>query len=409
MIPRQFVPISIGVFVIVAALGLYPLALLIALLILTSEVARLWSRYSLARLEYTREFGQTRAIFGEEIDLAIRVVNRKILPLPWLEVDDQLPDSLPIVGHTLYPSSTPRHSLLSNLFSFGPYEQITRRYRLRCAARGYFAFGPAMFRSGDVFGFGSREHVDEHIDHLLVYPRVLPIAELGLPAKRPFGDTKAASRLFEDPTRIRSVRPFEFGDPLKRVNWKATARTGELQVKQFDPTASHDLLIVLNTATFEHSWQGVHIDLFETAICVTASVASHALAEGFPVGLHVNSTLPGSDQNIKLAPGRGNEQEPRILEALAKLSPFISMTLESHLRREQRALPWSSTIVVVSATATSELLTILLALRRNGHHVVFIGVGSEVPDQLPGLVTYRVPVMEDLSFKDEPEPALSIR
>src|SRR5262245_38186697 len=114
MIPRNLLPISVGIFLLMAALGFSPLPLLIALLVLTSEVARLWSKYSLARIEYVREFGQPRAIFGEEIDFAVRVVNRKILPLPWLEVDDQVPEPLPVVGFTLFPSATPRHSLLSN-------------------------------------------------------------------------------------------------------------------------------------------------------------------------------------------------------------------------------------------------------------------------------------------------------
>lgn len=377
---------------LLAAVGLrlYPLALLLALLLVSSGLARLWITRSLDRVEYRRHFSQRRAFFGEEIELAVEAVNRKLLPLPWLEVDDEVPLALPVGEEPLFPSARPRRVLLSNMYSLGPYERVIRRYRLRCRARGYWAFGPATLRSGDVFGFGQREREVPDLDYLLIYPKIVPVDQLGLPAKQPFGDYRARERLFEDPTRLRAVRPFEPGDPLKRVHWKATARTGDLQVKQFDPTATLDLYLVLNLATLDYSWQGTRPDLLETAITVAASAAAHALAEGFPVGIMANGMVHGSDRPLKIAPGRGNDQLIRLLEALAKLSPFVTLSLDELLRQERRALPWAATIVCVTAIAAEPLLAVLTALQRAGHPIVLILIGDADLGPLPGLTVYRV-------------------
>ena len=390
MITRALVPAVLLLLVLAIGLRLYPLALLLALLLVSSALARLWIDRALDRVEYRRSFSQTRAFFGEEIELAVEVVNRKLLPLPWLEVDDEAPLALPIGDTPLFPSARPRRVLLSNTYSLGPYERVIRRYRVRCRARGYWPFGPATLRSGDVFGFGQREREASAVDYLLIYPKTVPVERLGLPAKQPFGDYRARERLFEDPTRLRAVRPFEPGDPLKRVHWKATARTGQVQVKQFDPTATLDLYLALNLATFDYSWQGTRPDLLETAIAVAASVATHALGDGFPVGLLANGMTHGSDRPLKIAPGRGNDQLLRLLEGLAKLSSFVTLSLDDLLRQERRALPWSATLVCVTAILAEPLLAVLTALHRAGHPVVLIIIGDADLGPLPGITVYRV-------------------
>jgi len=71
---------------------------------------------------------------------------------------------------------------------------------------------------------------------LLVYPRIIPLTGYDLTSRRPIGDVLLMHRLFEDPTRISGVRPYELGDPLNRVHWRATARTGVLHSKVHEPS-----------------------------------------------------------------------------------------------------------------------------------------------------------------------------
>ena len=73
---------------------------------------------------------------------------------------------------------------------------------------------------------------------LYVYPKAADAQRLDLPFRNLMGQALARRSLLLDPFETQSVRPYESYDPYRSVNWKATARTGELKVNVFSPTAS---------------------------------------------------------------------------------------------------------------------------------------------------------------------------
>jgi uncharacterized protein (DUF58 family) len=80
-------------------------------------------------------------------------------------------------------------------------------------------------RTGDLFGLVSRELDLDLTSVLVVYPRVVPVTALGLPARQPIGERRTRSWLFEDPSRLVGVREHRPGDSLRRIHWAASART----------------------------------------------------------------------------------------------------------------------------------------------------------------------------------------
>src|SRR5690606_8096188 len=118
------------------------LALLCVLLLLTAGLARLWDRWSLARISYERTLSHQRAFPGDEVELAIRIANRKLLPLARLEVLDLIPQGLEVLDHTMLHDPEGR-TLLERSTSLRWYEALTWRYRLRCHERGVYRLGPA--------------------------------------------------------------------------------------------------------------------------------------------------------------------------------------------------------------------------------------------------------------------------
>ena len=128
-----------------------PLLLTLAVvLLLVAASARLWWRFGLSEVTYRRRF-PARAFYGEEIELELVTENAKPLPLIWLEVVDDFPRRLEVVGTDLEPSGKPNVGLFRTFFGVRPYERIRRRYHLRCTARGYHHFGPARLTTGDPF------------------------------------------------------------------------------------------------------------------------------------------------------------------------------------------------------------------------------------------------------------------
>jgi uncharacterized protein (DUF58 family) len=416
-----------------------PLLLVIGLLgALVLAATDIWVKYCLQDLRYQRQFSEQRALFGEEIQLSLSVENAKLLPLPWLEIEDSVPQPLTFKGRHLRVNISNNMVILENLFSLRWYERVTRPYTVLCNARGVHMFGPTVLRSGDVFGFLNRQESLINRQYLLVYPMVVPLSRFGLPSRHPFGDNRAPRRLLEDPSRVIGVRDYMYGDELRRIHWKATARTMQLQSKVYQATTTYTLVLFLNVTSQLDAWYGVRPELLELASCATASVADWALDQGYAVGLYANSIMympemgmsistshPSSladeseelssasvltqegeekekrleavvaDQlkrrRIHLPPASNEEQRKRIMETLARVQSYFGSSIEDLIQAERTRLPAGATVVVVTSTVSDPLLDSLSRVKQSGHAVTILFVGdSPLPTTLAGVTVYRI-------------------
>ena len=417
--------------VLVAILLRQPLLVIVGLLILVvTGTTDIWARYCLRDLYYRRQFSEQRVLFGEEITLSLSIENAKLLPLPWLETEDNVPRALLFPSGDIHVSPRSNTALLENLFSPRWYERVTRRYTIRCNARGVHAFGPTTLRSGDVFGFLSREVALPNWQYLLVYPLVVPLTRFGLPARHPFGDHRAPRRLLEDPSRVIGVRDYVYGDELRRIHWKATARTMQMQSKIYEPTTTYTLVLFLNVVSQLDAYYGINPEVQELCICATASVAHWAIDQGYAVGLYANTImympevglsadagedhsqlngepaaqgqLPGQEikaaleaqlkrRRIHLPPASSEEQRKRIMEVLARIQSYFGSTIEDVILTERTRLPAGATVVVVTSTISDLLLDALARVRQSGHAVAILYAGNTpLPTRLAGVTVYHL-------------------
>lgn len=377
--------------------GQEALLFMAALLVTVVPLTRGWNRWSLRNIGYTRALSESRAFVGENVELSIELSNNKLLPLSWIRVDDRLPDTMPPVGRDLIPSGLPRIGLLSHVAALSWYEKVRWHYQIPCNQRGFYFFGPVGLRSGDIFGIFESDAVIEGTTRLIVYPQVQPLERLGLPAKDPFGGQRAPRPLFEDPTRIVGVRDYHPDDPMRRVHWKATARTQQLQVRVWEPTEEQQTVVLLNAATFRRHWQGINRDLLEWVISVAASICMHAFDDRNAVGLLANASVPQSDQPVKVLPGRSPHQMRYVLEALAAITVFATMPIERLLRTESPKMGWGATLVVVTAVVTEELQAEMLRLHRAGRRLTLVSLDNNFSEEAAaqfgaqGITVYRLP------------------
>jgi uncharacterized protein (DUF58 family) len=431
---------ALGLAIAIAAVPFHqPLLLIIGLLILiVTGTAEIWGRYCLQDLDYKREFSEKRVLFGEEITLSLSVENAKLLPLPWLETEDSVPSALVYPDRHMRISIRSNSAVFENLFSTLPYERVTRRYTIQCIARGVHTFGPTVLRSGDVFGFLNREVSLPNWQYLLVYPMIVPLTRFGLPARHPFGDYRAPRRLLEDPSRVIGVRDYSYGDDLRRIHWKATARTMQLQSKVYEPTTTFTLVIFLNVVSQLDAYYGINPELQELSICAAASVADWALNQGFAVGLYANTIMympevglsadedweKESPQNvtqgaqedkregqqqagdnslrtvleeqmkrrrIHLPPASNEEQRKRIMEVLARVQSYFGSSIEDVIQTERTRLPAGATVVVITSTIGELLLDSLTRMRQSGHAITVLYAGdTPLPMKLAGATVYHI-------------------
>jgi len=361
-------------------------------LLLTIVAGRWWSDRALRDVTYRRRIARKRAFPGETVDVEVLVENAKLLPVPWLRVEDEWPLDVPLTdSQVLGPSYKRDMGNLTHVFALRWYERIRRQYTLLADKRGVYGLGPTRLHSGDVFGLFQTERVIEEQDFLIVYPRIFALAELGLPSKEPFGDTRARHHLFEDPSRTMGARDFYPGDSFRHVHWPATARRQQLQARVYEPTTTLTAVICLNVATFPRPWEGILPELFERAIVVAASLAAHAVESRYSVGLVSNGAVPRSDRPIRVKPGRSPDQLTRILELLAAITGYVTAPMGRFLLRSSPALPWGATLVVVTPIVTDELLASIIQLRSAGRRIVLVSLDKEAPPELYGVVTHHLP------------------
>ncbi len=266
---------------LVFQLGLlaYAMYALLGVMLLSRFLARAWSE----NLNATRECNRLTAQIGENVAVVITIENTGALPVAWLLVEDLLPRAALIYD----PPSLRVSGRRLQLAMFNRRGRKSLYYQLQCNRRGYYQIGPLVLETGDLFGLHRRFRVATEPHFLLVYPQVQPLEGFDIASRRPIGEVRMSYRLFEDPTRVCGVRRYEPGDPLNRVHWRATARTGVLHSKIYEPSTVAGATIVLDF--HQQSFDARHEPYrSELAVTAAASLANAVFQMGQQVGLVTN-------------------------------------------------------------------------------------------------------------------------
>jgi uncharacterized protein (DUF58 family) len=369
-----------------------PLIVLTVSLFVVLGIAWWWKNLSLNGVIYKRKFHFTRGFPGEKTKFLIEVENRKFLPISWLRSQDSWYKAVgPDHEDILAPSHIPDRGILTNIFSMRWYARARREYQLIFRKRGVYQIGPVRLDSGDLFGFYEKSKETGPLDRLTVFPQLIPEIIDELPAEDPFGDRRSRRRLFEDPNRPMGVRAYHPEDSFRRVHWPATARTGQLQVKVFQPTSGQVMVICMNVATFSRHWEGVYPELLEHMIQMAATLVNQGLQDGYKVGLISNGCLAHADQPFRIPPGRSPQQLINLLEALAAVTPIVTAPFERFLVREAPRIPFGATLVILTATTGTELAQALLQLKKHERKITVFCLADEPFPQIPGIACIQTP------------------
>ncbi len=351
---------------------------------------------ALDKIRYTRRFHFTRGFPGEQTEARITIENKKMLPLSWLRASDSWPFAVgPEDQDTLSPSHIQGQGYLVNLYSLRWHERITRSYILRFQKRGIYPIGPLMLEAGDLFGLYDQQIEIENQEYLTVFPEMLAMDPLRLRAEDPFGERRSPKPLIEDPNRPMGIRPYRPEDGFRRIHWNATARTGELQVKVYQPVSSRVMVLCFNVSTELHFWLGYSPALMEHMIKLCATLAYEGMEDGYMVGLFCNGCLAHSDQPFRIQPGRSPNQLAVLLGALAGVTPYVTAPFESFLVRSMTEIPFGATLVVVTALVPESLQDTLIRLRRYRPNITLISLAPEPPPELPKIHTIHLPFVEE--------------
>jgi uncharacterized protein (DUF58 family) len=269
--------------------------------------------------------------------------------------------------------------------------QISRTFHLTFQSRGVYPVGPVRLESGDPFGYFQNEFEENAQEYLTVYPQILSGINLEIPAEDPTGLRHAPHSLFQDINQPIGVRPYQKEDTFRIIHWPATARSGQLQSKLYQPILSKVMTIMLNVSTTAKPWLGTSHELTEQLIRVAATLAYQNFQKGYSIGMASNGCLAHSDRPFLIMPGRSRENLSMILESLAAVTPYITCPFEEYLVQSIPRIPYGSTIVVVTGLVTPILWETLLRLKSHRNQLALVSLDRDEPPYIPGVHTYHLP------------------
>ncbi len=333
---------------------------------------------SFGRLQVTRATQRTYLFPGETTRITLEFSNPTMVPITWLSGYDRLPSQLGGGRVTRWILSVP------------PKSVVTTGYDVRSSRRGVYTVGPVEMEAGDPLGLHRRRATSQSFHDIVVYPELLPIGELGLPSNLPLGNVKAQRRIYPDPSRLAGVRPYQPGDPKQWIHWKATARTHELHVKQFEHTVTLDTFVLLNFNERDYKI-GVRWHDVELAISVAAALANHLTTLGESFGFVTNAHLKyyGAiqpvrtersevDRVVRVTPRKGSGHLMRVLEILAAATCEPCAEFVEVVSHEARHFGWGATLLMVTPVDSDDLIETCLMLAESGYRILIFVTGERV-------------------------------
>jgi uncharacterized protein (DUF58 family) len=186
-------------------------------------------------------------------------------------------------------------------------QKLTHRYSVRCTRRGVYEVGPLVAIKGDPLGLTQRETLVAEPFELLVHPRIEIVSDR--PLTRQFEDPPIrppVSKPWPSGLEFYGMREYKPGDDLRRIVWRASARTGKIMVREAEQGITDKITIILDTDRGAHSRDGEGLsESFEAGVRAAASLAVRHLREGYEVKIETNGgpltrTLRGADKQMPL-------------------------------------------------------------------------------------------------------------
>ncbi len=272
---------------------------------------RHWHRNVTVRLRF-----ETDALYaGDETKLYEIIENRKAAPVPVLEVGFHTEKALDFAQED--NANVSDYIYKRDIFAVLGRQKITREIPLRCTKRGYYAVKEAELTT---YSLQYRKRFSKALESdaaIYVYPKMTNVSDIMPLCERMLGTLQCAKRLYEDPFAFRTIREYTIADPMKTINWKASAKTGELMVNTFDSTLSQKAMLFLDVAdTGILKYEG----LVEESIAIAATLVRRLLRQGIEAGFCFNGVkaAQNGEQTRGFAPANEKGMLVRMERMLAE-------------------------------------------------------------------------------------------
>lgn len=314
------------------------------LLVLLAVSTMLGRRHGL-QLDVERSASPARVSVDEPATVSLTVRNLEKVRSPVVLAEEQLDYALGDRPRFVIPAMDPQ-------------ERRTMQYAVRAHTRGVHRLGPLGVRVKDPFGLTTRAAAVGELDSLLVLPEVHELSAGRALGRGAGADGNIPHRVALHGEDDQAIREYRDGDDLRRIHWPATARTGDLMVRQEDRPARRRAVILLDSRAAAHAGTG-RANSLEWAVSMCASAAGHLTSQGYDV--HLLTADAGDPSGA-----RRDTTLDDMLDTLARIVAGDDSGFEQALRAASADSLHGGAVLAVTGALTDETAHALAVLRQPG-------------------------------------------
>ena len=228
-------------------------------------------------------FASAYVYAGQETKFYEVIENRKAVPVPVMEVRFRTKRELDFSNTDNTVVSD--HIYKRDIFAILGRQKITREIPVKCTKRGRYMISDAEISTHTLLYEMRYSKGIETDAEIYVYPKMTYVSEIAMVCEQLLGTLQCAKRLYEDPFAFRTIRSYTTDDPMKSINWKASAKTGSLMVNTYDSVQSQKAMIFLDV---EDAGIIKREELVEESIAMSATLVRKLLRQNIEVGFAYN-------------------------------------------------------------------------------------------------------------------------
>lgn len=327
-----------------------------------------WKRGLTARVA----FADSSLCEGEETILTEEIVNDKRMPLPALEIRFALDRQLSYLSEAKENASISDKTYRRDVFSLFSRQKTRRSFPVFCGRRGCYEIDEIEMIGHDFFF--QKEYLKRitQRSRIYVYPRLVDVRRIRVITRALSGMRLTQSRVYQDPFAFAGIRAYDRTDPMNRINWKASAKTGELMVNQYDATTNVKVKCFLDVAD-SHILKYPH--LVEESISIASSLATQLVAQRMDVDIISNARYQKGRRMEKLfvSMKAGISHLEELYQKLACVrTDQIYCPMEKLLEEEANQADRDCLYVLISKNQDAETLCGAKELLRGGGRLLWV-------------------------------------
>jgi hypothetical protein len=320
------------------------------------------------RFKYGQELDKKFVTKGDKVNFIFSINNEDFLIYPYMAV-------------SFYGAKTIfENQFQVRKFSLLPFSSRNYAFELQCNYRGNYEIGISSIEIEDFFGlFKFRYNVFEP-KQVTVYPRIIYLDKFRLKTDFMSETHSILNSRDEDMTTVSDVRKYEYGDGLKRVHWKLTAKTGEIMVKKFQSTSQTNVLMLLDLQKNPYSF-AENIVLEDSVIESAVAVLYYCLNKWIPINLVYYS------EKLYHIHAKNHLVFNEIFESLTKVKFCESVPVKDLLEIYTNNILKKTNILVFTSNLDYELYDQVYKTANSGYDV---GIIYTSPEKLTGVKNREV-------------------